>query len=96
MQLQTFEVQYETQVKKPNQDNGYLTVGTFQAYDERHLWQVMKDQLGYYPPIYHIINDDNRKLKYGTMLNIAQNDAVSDTTDDAQRFTDDKTKINQQ
>ena len=55
MKLQTFEVQFETQVKQPGQDHGYLTIRTFQAYDERHLWQVMKEQLGYYPPIYYII-----------------------------------------
>src|SRR5690348_7251620 len=55
MHLQTFEVQYETATKKPNEDNGYLQIGTFQAYDERHLQIVMKEQLGYYPPIYYII-----------------------------------------
>jgi hypothetical protein len=48
MRLQNFNVQYETL-------NGQLTIGTFAAYSEAHLQMVFHQQLGYYPPIYYII-----------------------------------------
>lgn len=55
MKLLNYRVQYETQEKIPGEDVGWLVIGEFKAYNEQHLWVVMKDKLGYYPPIYHII-----------------------------------------
>jgi hypothetical protein len=55
MKLIDYSVQYETLNKKPGEDNGYLTIGAFQAYNEQDLQQVMRLELGYAPPIYYII-----------------------------------------
>lgn len=63
MKLITYRVQFETQEKQPGCDNGYLTIRTFDAYNETDLQQEMRKQLGYAPPVYYIIEPKEQAIE---------------------------------